>query len=135
VAVKLTEFAEREHDLADIAGLLAVVGLALVTWSYLADAVAMPPWRTYTSVGLTILFALAALTRRSHWAASIRFLMGGWLIVAPYLLGFADIAPAAWAYLTAGAVLVTLSMPASIWRLAAARRPASRSMCKVSAGN
>jgi hypothetical protein len=110
-AVRLEAMVERKHGFVDLGVLLAVVFVALVTWSCLADAASVPLWRTYTSVGLTVLFALAALTRRPHWAAAIRCLMGGWLMIAPYALAFADILPARWAYLATGIVLMTLSLP------------------------
>ena len=34
------------------------------------------------SVVITVLLALAALTRNPDWAVAIRFLTGGWLIAA-----------------------------------------------------
>ncbi len=109
--MRLERFGERDHSIADIAVLLAVVCVALVTWSNFAGVPGAPLWRSYASVGLTVLLALAAQTRHLRWAASIRFLLGGWMIVAPYLLGFAHIAPGSWAYLAIGTFLTTASFP------------------------
>jgi hypothetical protein len=64
--VRLERFGEREHNLADVLMLLAVVCLAVVTWSYLTTAAGVPLWKSYTSVALTVLFALAALTADSN---------------------------------------------------------------------
>ena len=112
--MRVEGFGEREHGISDVVMLLAVVCLALVTWCCLADAASVPLWKSYTSVTLAVLFALAALTRHPHWASSIRLLTGIWMIAAPYLLQFADIAPAFWAYLAIGTLLVTVSIPGSV---------------------
>jgi hypothetical protein len=109
VAVRLERFGERHDSVADVVVVLAAVCLALVTWSYLGDAASVPLWKPYASVALIVLLTLAALTRQPHWAISMRFLTGGWMIAAPYLLKFADIAPALWAYLTIGVLLATMA--------------------------
>ena len=107
--MRLERFGERHHSIADVVMVLAVVCLALVTWSYLGDAASVPVWKPYASVALAVLLTLAALTRQPHWAISMRFLSGGWMIAAPYLLEFADIAPALWAYLAIGVLLATMA--------------------------
>jgi hypothetical protein len=104
-------FGDREHSVVDLILLLSAMCLALATWSFLSDASRVPLWKSYVSVVITGLLALAALTRNPHWAAAIRLLTGGWLIAAPYLLSFADIAPALWAYLSTGLLVTTLAFP------------------------
>jgi hypothetical protein len=37
--------------------------------------------------------------------------MGGWMIAAPHLLAFTDVAPARWAYATTGMIVAMLSVP------------------------
>jgi hypothetical protein len=108
--VRLERFGERHHSVADVVMVLAVVCLALVTWSYLGDTASVPLWKPYASIALAILLTLAALTRQPHWAISMRFLSGGWMIAAPYLLKFAEIAPAlCWAYLAIGVLIATMA--------------------------
>jgi hypothetical protein len=109
VAVRLERFGERHHSVTDVVMVLAVVCLALVTWSYLGDAASVPLWKPYASVALAMLLTLAAMTRQPHWAISMRFLTGVWIIAAPYLLKFADIAPALSAYLAIGVLLATIA--------------------------
>jgi hypothetical protein len=104
-------FGDREHNLVDLVVILAAVCLAVATWSYLSDAAGVPIWKSYLSVVITGLLALAAMTRNARWAAAIRLLTGAWLIGAPYLLGFADIATAFWTYLAAGVLVTTLAIP------------------------
>jgi hypothetical protein len=109
VAVRLERFGERHHSVTDVVMVLAVVCLAFVTWSYLGDAASVPLWKPYASVALAMLLTLAAMTRQPHWAISMRFLTGVWIIAAPYLLKFADIAPALSAYLAIGVLLATIA--------------------------
>jgi hypothetical protein len=91
--------------------LLAAVVLALATWLYLSDAAGVPVWRSYISVVVTELLALATLTRNANWAAALRGLTGGWLMAAPYLLKFEDIAAAQWTYLAIGTLVAALAVP------------------------
>ncbi len=100
---------ERQHSIVDLVVLLAAIALALATWSYVSNGVS--PWKAYTSVVVTALFGLASLTRHPHWATSIRLLMGGWIMAAPYVLGFADIAPALWVYLAIGSLVAMVAIP------------------------
>ena len=111
--MRLERFGERDHSVADLVTLSAVVCLDLVTWSYLGGAASVPLWKSYFSVALAVLLALASLTRQPHRASTMRFLTGGWMIAAPYLLDFVDIAPALRAYLAIGALLTTASIPSA----------------------
>jgi hypothetical protein len=113
---------EREHGVTDLATLLAIICLALVTWSYLSDAAGVPPWKLYMSVAIAWLLGLAALTRHPNWSTSIRCLTGGWMVAAPYLLAFTNIAPARWAYLVIGTIVTVVAVPG----IATARRSRTR---------
>lgn len=103
--MRLERFGERDHSVADVITLSAVVCLDLVTWSYLGGAASVPLWKSYVSVMLAVLLALASLTRQPHRASTMRFLTGGRMMAAPYLLDFTDIPAAPRAYLAIGALL------------------------------
>jgi hypothetical protein len=118
--VGLETFGERRHSVADLVMVLAAVCLALVTWSCLGDAAGVPLWKPYASVGVAVLLTLGALTRQPHGAISMRFLSGGWIIAAPYLLKFADIAPALWAHLALGVLLATMALLSGAFALRSA---------------
>jgi hypothetical protein len=98
--------------------LLAVVLLALATWSYLGDGASVPPWKAFADVALAGLLALAALTRQPDWAISMRFLTAAWIIAAPYLFGFADIPSALRAHVAIGTLLIAT---ASVTRASGSR--------------
>jgi hypothetical protein len=115
-----TRFGERTHGITDLTLLTAVVALALGTWAFLADANGTAAWKPATGVAVTVLLALATLTRQPRWAAVIRMLTGAWIIAAPHVLGFAQVAPAVRLSLTIGTVVATLAMPGFValtgWR-------------------
>ncbi len=115
--MRLDDAKDREHGAVDLLVLLATVCLALATWAYLADTSSVPPWKAFVSVAITVLLALAALTRNLDWAMAIRFLTGGWLIAAPFVLGFDDVAPALWSYLVIGTLVATAATPGIAGRL------------------
>jgi hypothetical protein len=102
---------EREHGVVDMLLLLGTVCLAVVTWAYVSEATGVALWKFYLGIALSWLLALAALTRHRQWAAWIRLLTAGWMIAAPHLLAFTDVAPARWAYVTTGMIVAVLSIP------------------------
>jgi hypothetical protein len=107
----LEGFREREHGIADLVMLLAIVFLAVLAWSCLSDAAIVPLWKLYISIAVSWVLALATLTRRLDWSASIRFLTGGWIIAAPYLLNFSNMPQERWAYLAIGMTITIISIP------------------------
>jgi hypothetical protein len=115
--MRLEDAKDREHSAVDLLVLSATVCLALATWAYLADTSAVPPWKAFVSVVITVLLALAALTRNAGWAMGIRFLTGGWLIAAPFVFRFDDVAPALWSYLVIGTLIAAAATPAVAGRL------------------
>jgi hypothetical protein len=116
---------EREPGIVDLLLILAAVCLALVTWSSLSDVSGVPPWRAWVGVGITVLLALGATTRNPRWAASIRFIIGGWLIIAPFLLKLENIATAFWSYVMLGVLLAMMATPSLTGLYARARRDGS----------
>jgi hypothetical protein len=102
---------ERAHGFIDLTMLTAVVCLALGTWTFLVDATGVAAWKPAIAVGVSVLLALAALTRRPRWAAALRLLTGTWILAAPYLLAFAMTGPAERVYLTVGVLVCMLAMP------------------------
>jgi hypothetical protein len=115
--VRLDDAKDREHSVVDLLVLLATVCLALATWGCLADTSGVPPWKAFISVVITVLLALAALTRNPDWAMAIRFLTGGWLIAVPFVLKFDDVAPSLWSYLVIGTLVAAAASPGMAGRL------------------
>ncbi len=97
--------------MADMLILLTAVALTLATWACLSGTTGVADWKCYLSVAITLLLALAALTRNPAWAAAIRAMTGIWFISAPHLLRFHDVGPAPWTYIAAGVVVTALAIP------------------------
>lgn len=101
----------RRYRTVDIALLMCVVGLAVATWAGISHADGTAAWKACFGVSATIFLALAAFTPHVPWAAAVRLAMSGWLMIAPWLLAFADVPLVRWSHLAAGALIALLSAP------------------------
>jgi len=99
------------HRAVDIAVLVCVVGLAVATWAAISDTGRTSTWRPCFTISATIFLALAAATPHATWAAAMRLAMSGWLMMAPWLLAFADLPLARWSHVIAGSLIAALSAP------------------------
>jgi hypothetical protein len=115
--VRLEDSKDVGQRAVELLVLSATVYLAVATWVYLADTSSVAPWQACISVVIAVLLALAALTRNPNRAMTIRFLTGGWLIAAPFVMGFNDVAPALWSYLAIGTLVAAAATPAIVGRL------------------
>jgi hypothetical protein len=102
---------ERDHGVLDLVLLAAVMCLALGAWAFLNGVVVVPAQAAFISVAVTLVLALASLTRQPRWAAAIRFVTGLWIIATPYVFGFAAVPPALRLHLAVGTLVTTLAMP------------------------
>jgi hypothetical protein len=119
--MRLNGVGDREHGVVDLLVLLATVGLALATWADLAETSSVPAWKSFASVTITLLLALAALTRNPDWATAIRLLTAAWLVAAPFILKFDNVAPAFQTYLAVGTLVAAMATPGIAGRLAGRR--------------
>ena len=115
--MRLDDAKDREHGALDLLVLSATVCLALATWANLAEYFRCFAVEGFRRCGETVLLAQATLTRNLDWAMAIRFLTGGWLVAAPFVLGFYDVAPALWSYLVIGTLVATAATPGIAGRL------------------
>lgn len=113
---------ERSHGLADFVVWFAAICLSLASWACFAGQAAFPVWKPWLGTMPGVLLALASLTRHPHWSQRLKLAAGGWVLAAPFALGFFDLAPALWSYLAIGAAMLAAAVPASA---PAPRRPAA----------
>lgn len=99
------------HRAIDIAVLLSVVGLAIATWIAISHTDRTATWTPCFAVSATIFLALAAATPDATWAATVRLVMSVWLMMAPWLLAFADLPLARWSHVITGSLIALLSAP------------------------
>ena len=95
----------------DIALLVCVVGLAVATWGALSGAQGTMTWRPCFAISATIFLALAALTPYTPWATAMRLLMSLWLMMAPWVLAFADSPLARWSHVITASLIALSSLP------------------------
>lgn len=101
---------DRNHAI-DIALLICVVGLAVATWAAMSGAGDIITWRPCFGISATIFLALAALTPYTPWAMAVRLVMSLWLMMAPWLLAFADVPLARWSHVITASLIALSSMP------------------------
>lgn len=65
---------------------------------------------SHHGVGAAItVIGIAALSRNRLWEEWVEIVLGAWLIVSPWLLGFTDMTELAWSSVIAGTAVVVLS--------------------------
>ncbi len=101
---------DRNHAI-DIALLICVVGLAVATWAAMSGVGDSITWRPCFGISATIFLALAALTPHTPWAMALRLVMSGWLMIAPWLLAFADVPLARWSHVITASLIALSSVP------------------------
>jgi hypothetical protein len=98
----------------DWLNLILAIALFLSPWviGFAADTV--PAWNAWVVGGALIMFALATLSVFAEWEEWVNFLLGLWLALSPWLLGFAANANAMWTHLVMGLAVVVVTAW-SIW--------------------
>jgi hypothetical protein len=70
-------------------------------------------WMSGTVIGIV---ALSTLITAYEWEEWLNLLLGLWVAVSPWILGFTAVSSATWAHLAAGALMTALS-GIELWRL------------------
>jgi len=68
-----------------------------------------PAWNAWIVGAALAVFAVAALTAFAEWEEWVSLALGLWLVVAPWALGFADLANAMWTHVVVGALAAAVS--------------------------
>ena len=75
-------------------------------------------WNAWVLGVIVFLVALSAIGRMEFWQEWINLLLGIWVFVAPWVLGFLQLAAASWDHWVVGALIFLIS----IWNLVEIRR-------------
>lgn len=79
--------------------------------------VSVPTWNSCVSGGLVAIFALGALVENKRWEEWLNAVIGLWLVLSPFLLGYYEVGAAGWNHIVVGlligvdAVMVLLQHP------------------------
>lgn len=94
----------------DIANLILGVWLFVSPWIVGYAGSAAPAWNAWVLGAIVAVFALAALFAFHSVEEWIKVLAGLWLLISPYILGFATFAPAIWNQVIVGLLVVGLAL-------------------------
>ncbi len=75
-------------------------------------------WNAWVLGVIVFLVALSAIGRMELWQEWISLLLGIWIFIAPWVLGFVPLSAASWDHWIVGALIFLISA----WNLAQARR-------------
>jgi hypothetical protein len=97
----------------DWLNLVLAAALLISPWIVGFAAVTYPAWNAWIVAVLLVIVAGAALSAFAEWEEWAGLILGLWLIVAPWVLGFAGDAGAMWTHV----VLGVLTAAVSAWAL------------------
>lgn len=98
----------------DAGNLVLGLWLALSPWALAYAQEVTPAWNAHV-VGVVIaVAAFAALAAFQRWEEWVNAALGAWLIVSPFILGFAALSAALWNQLVVGLVVLVLAAWAAL---------------------
>ena len=78
-------------------------------------------WNSFLFGGAIAIFSLWALVDRKIWEEWINLVIGIWIFISPWILGFASSRTLLWNMLIVGAIVSVLS----VWDVSVYRKPAA----------
>jgi hypothetical protein len=102
----------------DVVNLVAGVWLVVAPWVLGFTHESTAAWNAYAAGVIIAVAAIAALTAFHEWEEWVNAVIGLWLIVSPWLLGFAALAAATWNQVVLGVIVGGLA----IWAAYSARQ-------------
>jgi hypothetical protein len=75
-----------------------------------------PAWNAWIFGAIVVLLALAALIQFQEWEEWVNCLLGVWVLISPWILGFAANSSALWSHVVLGALVAVLAA-FELWRM------------------
>ena len=100
----------------DWINLVLAVLLFISPWALGFVGERIPAWHACIAAVVIAGIALAAIAAFAEWEEWINLVLGIWVAISPWVLGFAGIANAMWAHLVLG-VLVALAAAWELWQV------------------
>ncbi len=116
----------RSNRVQDWANLILAIWLFISPWVLRFGAAAAngpPPeishaaWNAWVLGVIVFLVAVSAIGRMEAWQEYITMVLGAWIFVAPWALGFTPLGRASWDHWIVGALIFLISL----WSLSTAR--------------
>ena len=73
-------------------------------------------WNSWVLGAALVVLALAAIFRFQEWEEWVNGVLGLWLIISPWALGFTDLVPAMWNAVICGVIVVAMAA-AELWEV------------------
>ena len=90
----------------DWVSLLLGIGVLLSPWA-MGHEVNVAVRSSYSIVGIAVtIFAIVALTAFRPWEEWVNLVLGAWLLVSPWLLGFSAVTALMWNAVLIGALII-----------------------------
>lgn len=109
----MAKFLVNKHP-QDWANLVLAVFLFLSPWILGFSAEQYAAWNAWASAVVIAALAIGALSVFQEWEEWLNVVAGLWVVVAPWILGFAAITSAMWAHVVLG-LLVAAAAAWKIW--------------------
>jgi hypothetical protein len=93
----------------DWINIVLAVCLFISPWAIGFVTDVMPAWNAWIVAVVVGIFAIATLSAFAEWEEWINLVLGLWLIVSPWLLGFAADVNAMWTHVLMGVLIAAVS--------------------------
>ncbi|HZP98192.1 MAG TPA: SPW repeat protein [Reyranella sp.] len=111
----MTDIAKKLNDQwQDTANLVLGIWLLISPWLLGYAAESKPAWNAHTVGVIVAVAAVAALIAFQKWEEWVNVALAAWLIVSPYLLGFASLQVALWNQFVVGVLVGLLAIWAAV---------------------
>ncbi len=95
------------HDAVNV---LLGLWLVISPWLLGYTAESMAAWNAWVPGVIIAVAAIAALTAFHEWEEWVNALLGVWLVISPWILGYAAVAAAMWNHVIVGIVCAALAI-------------------------
>jgi hypothetical protein len=100
----------------DTANLVLGLWLAMSPWVFAYSNDTLPTWNALLVGVVVAVAAAAALIAFQVWQEWVNMVLGAWLILSPFLLGYSGLAEALWNQIVIGSLIGVLAIwSATIW--------------------
>jgi len=114
-----TDFRDLTHW-QDGGNLLLACWLFASPWLLGFSQIQTPAWNSFVVAIIIAVFAIAAMLSFARWEEWINVLVGVWLLISPWVLGYSAVQMATWNHVAIGVLVIILSG----WELSAAEQTA-----------
>ncbi len=95
------------HDAVNV---LLGLWLVISPWLFGYTAESVAAWNAWIPGVIVAVAAIAALTAFQEWEEWVNALLGVWLVVSPWITGYAAVAAATWNHVVVGVLTAALAI-------------------------